>query len=41
MAPRQHAIIEPPWCSASKSLDDRIDTLMARMTLAEKLGQLR
>jgi len=35
----QHAIIEAPGFY-SKSLMSRIDSLMARMTLAEKLGQL-
>lgn len=35
----QHAIIRPPGFY-SKSLMSRIDTLLARMTLAEKLGQL-
>jgi beta-glucosidase len=35
----QHAIIRAPGFY-SKSLMSRIDTLMARMTLAEKLGQL-
>ena len=35
----QHAIIEAPGLY-SKSLMSRIDTLMARMTLPEKLGQL-